>query len=272
MSELGDYYDRLARLLRLTRRVGHGGGVEHLTVHRFLAPPGSAEPARPDRIHDLLADALMLQPGQHVLDAGCGLGGTLRDLARRQSITGEGRTISASQAATARAALAEADLAGRILIQQASYDAPYDQAFDAIWMIESLAHSPDPVATLAHLARQLRPGGRIAIVDDHPEGAEDADLAWFRRGWQVPHPLSPAALATAVTAAGLRITSQQDLSAWQRLKSPLRAGVLLSLCRLARPVTPASWRSVLDGYAGGLALERRYGRDRMRYLLTVAER
>ncbi len=270
MSDLGDYYDRLQRLLKLTRRVGAGGGVDHLTVHRFLSPPDSLEPARPDLLHDILAELLALPAGARVLDAGCGLGGTLRDIALRSDCTGEGRTISASQAATARAALAAVGLDHRIRIVEASYDAAYDQPFDAIWMIESLAHSPDPRATLRHLAQQLMPGGRLVIVDDHPVGPDDGDLAWFRRGWQVPEPLSPDALAETLRGAGLTLTAERDLSQWQRLKPLWRASVWLTLCHLARPLTPAHWKPVLDGYAGGLALERRYRRGRMRYLATVA--
>jgi SAM-dependent methyltransferase len=137
-------------------------------------------------------------------------------------------------------------------------------------MIESLAHSPDPRATIRHLAQHLSPGGRLVIIDDHPVGPIDGDLAWFRRGWQVPDPLTPEDLAATLADAGLTITEQRDLSAWQRLKPLWRASFWLALCHLARPLTPAHWTSVLDGYAGGLALERRYRRGRMRYLATLA--
>ena len=121
-----------------------------------------------------------------MLDAGCGLGGTMLDLATRGSATFMGLTLSAQQAAVAERAIEKAGLSHRIAVRIGSYDAPPEGPFDAAIAIESLAHSSQPAATLAALTARLAPGGLLAIADDMPEPTArgSRDLALFQSGWR----------------------------------------------------------------------------------------
>jgi 2-polyprenyl-3-methyl-5-hydroxy-6-metoxy-1,4-benzoquinol methylase len=163
---LGGYYDRLARWTASARYVGYGGGHESLTVHRALADPRAGGRPTATRLHDVLLAALPASPTGHVLDAGCGLGGTMLDLAGRCSARFTGLTLSARQAAIARAAAAKAELSDRISIEVGSYDSPPGGPFDLVIAIESLAHSPHPATSLGALVARLAPNGRLAIIDD----------------------------------------------------------------------------------------------------------
>ena len=84
----------------------------------------------PPEERELLA-SLPASPSGHVLDAGCGLGGTMLDLAGRCAARFTGLTLSAQQAAIGRAAAARAGFTERIAIEVGSYDSPPEGPFES---------------------------------------------------------------------------------------------------------------------------------------------
>jgi 27-O-demethylrifamycin SV methyltransferase len=270
----GAYYDRLARWTAVVARIGYGGGRRSLTAHRALADPSAAGRPTFTRLHDVLAAALPSPLQGRVLDAGCGLGGTMLDLAARGSATFLGLTLSEQQAEIGRRAIAATGLSDRITIRVASYDSPLDGSFDLVYAIESLAHSPQPHATLERLVERLAPGAFLAIVDDLPAAAArgTADLALFQAGWRVPGLLAPDELAACLDRLGLTTVAHQDLTADMRPRSLARIARLEALNRALHRLAPAALRGVLDSYHGGLALERLYRTGLMSYRLVVARK
>lgn len=271
----GAYYDRLSRWTALLRSVGYGGGRSELTAHRALADPKAGGHPTVTRLHDVLAAALPSPLEGHVLDAGCGMGGTMLDLAARGSATFTGLTLSTHQAAIARRAIARAGLAGRLDVLVRNYDHPPEGPFDLIVAIESLAHSPDPATSIRALTARLARGGSLAIVDDMPEPSArgSRDLALLQLGWQLPAPGGFSELVGQIEASGLAIVAERDLTAEQRPRTERRIAQLEALNRVLHRVTPAAGvRAVLDSNRGGLALERLYRRSLMRYRLLVAQR
>jgi cyclopropane-fatty-acyl-phospholipid synthase len=105
---------------------------------------------------------LRLQPGEHLLDVGCGWGGLLEYAATRYGISGLGITLSEPQAEAARARLAAAGVSDRVRIEVRDYrDLPPDQRFDkavSVGMREHVggARLPDYFAAVH---RALHPGG-----------------------------------------------------------------------------------------------------------------
>jgi SAM-dependent methyltransferase len=274
-AALGGYYDRLALWTASAHRFGYGGGHYALTVHRALADPRAGGRPTVTRLHDVLLAALSSPPSGHVLDAGCGLGGTMLDLAGRCAARFTGLTLSERQAALAQAAAAKAGLADRIAIEVGSYDAPPQGPFDLAIAIESLAHSPHPEASIAAIVARLTPSGRLAIVDDMPEPSARGtrDLAWFQSGWRVPAPAGAAELKAMLARRGLAIVVDRDLTDELRPRTLARIAQLEKLNRVLRRFAPsAGLRELLDSYRGGLALERLYRFGLMRYRLIVAEK
>ena len=271
----GVYYDRLSRWTAWLTALGYGGGRRTLTAHRALADPRTGGRPTFTRLHDVLAATLPSPLHGRVLDAGCGLGGTMLDLAARGSATFVGLTLSSQQAAVARRAATDAGLSARIEVRVESYDSPPPGPFDGVVAIESLAHSPQPVATIATLAAQLAPGGWLAIVDDMPRDAARGtnDLAAFKAGWRLPVLLSTTELHSALERAGLALTTEQDLTGEVRPRALRR---IAELERLNRTLHRIAWspalRAVLESYRGGLALERLYRHDLMDYRLIVARK
>lgn len=274
---VAEYYDGLSVWTRLARFIGYGGGSEHLTVHRFLADPRAGGRATPTRLHDVLAEALgeglatSTPEGPRILDAGCGLGGTMLDLVSRFGGTATGLTLSPSQQAQAMAAAQARGLGSRVQVQVRSYDDPPAGPFDLIVAIESLAHSPNPAVSVDALARTLAPGGRIVIVDDmpEPEAAGTVDLNAFKVGWHAPVLWSRAQFVEALASSGVTLTGEQDLTPACRIRTLSQIARLERLNVTLRALVPQRWRVVLDSYHGGLALERLYRHARMRYRLLV---
>ncbi len=269
------YYDRLAWWTALAQPFGYGGGRRTLTVHRALADPLAGGRPTATRVHDLLIESLPQLHAPRVLDAGCGLGGTMIDLARRIGGTFTGLTVSAEQAAIGRAAVARAGLERRVDIQVGSYDDPPAGPFDLVVAIESLAHSADPAATVRAWAARLAPRGTIAIVDDmpDPDAGHSNDLAAFKSGWRLPVLATAAHLAAALCGAGLAVVTDRDLSAYVRPRSLGKIRSLQTLNRIVRACAPSEgFRAVLDSHHGGLALERLYRHGAMRYRLLIARR
>jgi SAM-dependent methyltransferase len=276
-APLGGYYDRLSTWTRLARRIGYGGGDATMTVHRALADPQAGGAVTTTRLHDLLLEQLPRRTGLHVLDAGCGLGGTMLDLAARTPASFTGITLSAAQAARGRAAIVARGLGTRVAIRIGDYDAPPPGRFDAIIAIESLAHSRDPRTTVAALCGVLahESGSRLIVVDDMPEpgAVSGRALDVFKRGWQCPVLWPAASYAAAFAAHGLAIAADIDLTPQLRPRGRPAIAALAALNRVAHALVPvAAWRMLMESHRGGLALERLYRDGAMRYRLLVAER
>jgi SAM-dependent methyltransferase len=277
MSEpLASYYNRLSRWTRLADRFGYGGGLHALTVHRALADPAANGRPTSTRLHDLLLESLPPLINPRVLDAGCGLGGTMVDLAGRAGGTYLGLTLSPQQRATGTQAIARAGLSDRVRILVQSYDQPPPGPYDLILAIESLAHSPDPMTSVTALARELTPGGTLAIIDDMPEPdlpVDTADLHTFKTGWQAPVLWSASDFQIAFERLGLALALDRDLSPLYQPRTLVRIRQLERLNHVLRRVVPLlPWRSLMDSYLGGLALERLYRQGTVRYRLLLAHR
>ena len=108
-------------------------------------------------------DALGPLEGASVLDAGCGDGVHLRAFADR--VGPHGRVVGAElDAGRAAAAAAVAPDLGVVRADVASLPFAAD-TFDLVWCSAVLHHVESPSAAVAELARVLRPGGRLAVLE-----------------------------------------------------------------------------------------------------------
>jgi SAM-dependent methyltransferase len=244
-------------------------------VHRRLADPSAGGRATTTRLHDLLVSELASTVTPRVLDAGCGLGGTMLHLAVRLHGRCTGITLSADQAATANAAARQLGLAGSVSAVVGSYDTPPAGPFDVVVAIESLAHSPAPDISVAALAGVLAPGGMFVIVDDLPDAgaAASSDLATFKAGWRCPVLWGHDDYLRAFDGLALHVVTDRDLTDDTRPRALGTIRILETLNRLACGVLPfPGLRDVLRAHRGGLALERLTRRGLIRYRLLMAQR
>jgi cyclopropane-fatty-acyl-phospholipid synthase len=123
---------------------------------------GSLEQAQLHKIHTLL-DRLDVQPGQRLLEIGCGWG-TLAIEAAKRGAHVVGLTLSSEQKAWAERKIAEAGLGDSIEIRLQDYRDTAER-FDAIASVEMVEAVGQRWwgAYLDSIARNLRAGGRAAL-------------------------------------------------------------------------------------------------------------
>ena len=110
------------------------------------------------RVLAAVLDALALPAGTRILDAGCGSGRNMVDLARRGTVAGVELASSSLDAARAR------DV-GEVRAGSLEEPLPFaDGAFDLAVALDVLEHLSDDELAWAELARVVAPGGRLVVT------------------------------------------------------------------------------------------------------------
>jgi demethylmenaquinone methyltransferase / 2-methoxy-6-polyprenyl-1,4-benzoquinol methylase len=126
-----------------------------------------------------------------ILDVATGTAGVAIELARGTGADVTGIDISAPMLARGRERVRAAGLEGRIRLQAGrAEDLPFpDDSFDAVSFTYLLRYVQDPAATVAELARVLRPGGILASLDFFvPQNS-----AWHAAWWFYTRSVLPVA-------------------------------------------------------------------------------
>ena len=150
-----------------------------------------------------LIEAIGPSPGQRILDVATGTGMVAAGLARRGAdVTGLDQ--SEQMLSAARQRLAEhPDLADKItLVQGEAEHLPFaDGEFDALTFTYLLRYVDDRAATMRELARVVKPGARIGMVEFGVPGSRPLRAAW-RVHTRVGLPLLGRAVSPAWVEVG----------------------------------------------------------------------
>jgi tocopherol O-methyltransferase len=183
-TEIREHYDRLSSLYQVL-------WGPHLH-HGYFEDDESPLLAQIKLVHSLATKA-GIPRGGHVLDVGCGMGGSSLWLAQNLKCRVTGITLSPVQAAMARhqARLQRLQERTRFEAMDATaLDFP-DDSFDAVWIIECSEHIEDKARFIEGCARVLKPGGVFALCSwlrsDHPLHSQNhALLDGIREGMLCP--------------------------------------------------------------------------------------
>jgi sterol 24-C-methyltransferase len=173
---------------------------------------------------EIVAADLQLQPGQAVLDLGCGCGAIAEHIAELTGAVPHGINLDASQIDKAHR---NPNLTpANFRVGDFNVELPYDdESFDAVYAIQPLTYLQDHAFTFSEVMRILKPGGRfvmndVAALDTYDrENPRDRELIqhtreltvfggfWYYRYWE-----------DAYREAGFELLSSQGRSAVPLIK------------------------------------------------------
>jgi tocopherol O-methyltransferase len=156
----------------------------------------------------VMADAAAVTPGDLVLDAGCGVGGSAIWLAKERQARVTGITPVVDQVEKARRFARQHRVETMVSFHAQDYCSPTlpTAYFDVVWAQESVCHAHDKEAFVATAHRVLKPGGRLVMTEylrprrPHAEAGERTLQSWLSR-WAIPD------LATADEFEGWLLTA-----------------------------------------------------------------
>ena len=185
------------------QEMSHGDHMQH----RFDNPEQWAksfdDPARDAwQMPDKVIAALKLKPGQVVADLGAGTGYFTVRLARSPAMPKVyGVDIEPSMVNYIRERMAKEGLKNVVAVQASADNANLPERVDLVLIVDTYHHIGNRETYFRRLAKSLKPGGRVAIIDFKPD-APDGPPKEFR--------FPPEKVEKEMAAAGYALSEKLD--------------------------------------------------------------
>ena len=182
-------------------------GADHMQ-HRFDDPEAYAksfdDPARDAwQLPSRVIDALALKPGQIVADVGAGTGYFSTRIAKAAARpTVFAVDIEPAMVAHLIRRAAGEGLANMRAVQASATSPNLPEPVDVVLVVDTFHHIGNRAAYFAGVRAQLRPGGRVAIIDFRKDAPGDGPPAHFR--------FTPEQISAEMEAAGYVLDARHD--------------------------------------------------------------
>jgi tocopherol O-methyltransferase len=155
----------------------------HLCMHFGFDENGSRHDAAQLRMVEVVAMKARLTPSDHILDAGCGMGGAALWIAQNVGCRVTGVDVSEDFVRIARQAAAKRGITSARFYRADFRNIPYRAGtFDVALLLESSCHAADKQRLFNEIGRVLKPGGRLVMADGFRSlDTHELDAAF--RGW-----------------------------------------------------------------------------------------
>lgn len=261
-AQIAQYYDANTR-----KFLRFGGAGATGAIHRAIWAPGVRDREEAFLyLNRLVADAssplIGAKPSDtHLIDLGCGVGGTATYLASELGISVTGVSISALQIEIARTRIQGSSLDRRVQFVCADFDKlPELGRADALCAIESFVHARDAEKFFAQAAAALRIDGRLIICDDFlGESVSEAGLrcvARFKKGWHLNSLLTVDEVERLALQHGFRLIESHSLSEYLRGFPTVVRWMINTICTI--PLSWPYWQNLSGGTALQLCVKRRW--------------
>ena len=259
----GDLYDRILEGLNRL-----GLDLSEVTVDDLQ--PVDEFHIRGDAATRELIELAAFTPDLHILDVGCGIGGSTRRLAHETGCRVTGIDLSAEYIDTAERLTELLNMQDRVDFRAASaLDLPFaDDEFDGVWSLQMNMNVEDKLSWLSETRRVLKPAGR-AVLYEVCGGAVTPQ--YFPVPWAQDQPMSflvpPDAFRETLLAAGFEIAVWNDRTevarqAFANVKEPVGEPTLPALgvyMLVGEDIATKAWN-----------LHRNLEEDRVTLIETVA--
>lgn len=214
-------------------------------------------------VRDLKAWALERlgpQPGERALDVGCGTGEDVRVLATMVGPHGKARGVEPNAGLRLAAQHRAAVMGAEMLVDDGdACELPYDDAsFDVVRCERVFQHLHEPGRAAAEIARVLRPGGRVTVLDTdwgstvlYPGDPQVVRRMLTSFTDALPNGRSGRRLRALLTEAGLQVDDVHATTWAERPENWLRTPLLFmpSMAAEAAILTPDEAQRLRDQVA-----------------------
>lgn len=232
---------------------------EHMH-HGYYGADGQGKKDRHQAQIDLIEELLTwggVSSATRILDAGCGVGGSARYLAKRFQADALGVTLSPVQFEAAERFTKADDLDKRVHFQVKDMMdlSQEDGPFDLIWSMESAEHIADKKQLMENFYKMLAPGGHLLMATwchrDFPpslSGSEQSLLDKLYRIYNLPPMVAPVELGTLAEQAGFQNVVTDD---WSNAVAPFWGAVIRSALGIRNfsLLMQTSWSTIKGAWA-----------------------
>lgn len=170
-------------------------------------------------LNRVMAQKVGISSSDHVLDAGCGQGGSALWLSENLKARVTGITLVPHQVVKAQKETAKRNLGDKLLFEVKDYcNTGYaDGSFDVIWACESVCHTHQKIDFYKEAYRLLKSGGRLVMAEyiraDRNMNEVDENIlqAWCS-GWSMPDLDTWEEHKTNMTVSGFTQMEYSDIT------------------------------------------------------------
>ncbi len=169
--------------------------------------------------NQLLYEKARIGPDDHVLDAGCGIGGSAIWMGKHHGNRVTGVSISTRQVHYAKLHAERHGVTDKVVFEVADFcRMPFpDESFDVVWALESACHALNKGDFLKEAWRVLRRGGRLVVCDGFLLQREFNKRQWQAvvtclNGWAVPNLCSRKEFASLLEVSNFNQVTVDDIT------------------------------------------------------------